>query len=203
MMRTHTRLYLPSFLLTLSLSLLLVACEKAEPLALEAESPSKAQVLTEESQSKVAKDLKAKSAPKNAPQVVPIRPPSDVSQQLIITDPEKGSPEALVQAFLMGAMDPDESAGWERVKGLLHSKMVTTPMALQSYRKMNFPASRRKVKLFTPDDSKPHFLVTRTIVRAEDRVTIFVHNEKSMPTPCTLRRDAKADNAWRIYKCSL
>ena len=100
-------------------------------------------------------------------------------------------------------MDPDEAAGWERTKGLLHSTKTTTSTALHSYLTMNYPASRRKVKLFTPDDTKPHFLVTRTIVRAEDRVTIFVHNEKSMPTPCTLRRDAKAGNAWRVYDCSL
>ena len=195
--------------LALSLGALLLlpsvlsACAPSEPSAAQAgESSAVNQAPTDGAEVPAASAKGAVTQPKSS-ELIKVRQPSDRQQQLVITDPQPGSPEAVIQQLLMGAMDPDVNAGWERTKGLLHSAKVPTLRGLQSYREMNYPASRRKVALFTPDDAKPHFLVTRTIVKAEDHVTIFVHNEKSMPTPCSLRRDAKADNAWRVYDCSL
>ena len=120
----------------------------------------------------------------------------------LIKAPPAGSPEAVIQQLLMAAMNPDEAAGWKTTSGLLHSSM-SAQKAQKSYREMNYPASRRKVALFTPDDSKAHFRVTRKTSPSDDKVKLFIHNEKSMPTPCTLKRDPAAEGAWRVYVCSL
>ena len=141
----------------------------------------------------------------------PATPPSlaDAQQEeeetpkgVLVSQPAEGSPEAVLQTVIAATMNPDEAAGWEALRGVLHSS-ISAPHALQSYREMNFPASRRKVALFTPDDTKPHFRVVRTTTPSEDKIKVFVHNEKSMPTPCTLRRDPEAEGAWRVYVCPL
>ena len=126
----------------------------------------------------------------------------DVEEATLITAPAEGSPEAVIRLLIEAAMNPDEAAGWETTKALLHSSMQTA-RALKSYREMNFPASRRKVALFTPDDTKPDFRIARTTHPAPDKIKIFVHNEKSMPTPCILRKDPEAGGAWRVHVCSL
>jgi len=126
----------------------------------------------------------------------------DVEDAELVTDPAKDSPEAVIRAVLAAAMNPDVGAGWAATRALLHSSMQTE-RALKSYGEMNYPASRRKVALFTPDDAKPHFRIARTTKPADDRIKLFIHNEKSMPTPCTLRRDTEADGAWRVFACSL
>jgi hypothetical protein len=70
---------------------------------------------------------------------------------------------------------------------------------------MNFAASRRKVHLFLLEDSpKPVFKVERIVDDAPDTIRFFVHNPKSMPTPCTARLDQSlTPPAWRVGICSL
>ena len=121
---------------------------------------------------------------------------------VLVQAPKAGSPEAVVQGLIAAAMYPSEEAGWEAVQPLLHSS-ISAPAALKKYRQMNYATSRRKVALFTPDDTKPHFRVVQQSKLSEDEIKLFVHNEQSMPTPCTLKRDAQAEGAWRVYVCSL
>ena len=126
----------------------------------------------------------------------------DELEGTLVKAPEEGSPEALLQGVVAAAMYPDENAGWEALKALLHSELKS-PKKLESYREMNYAASRRKVKLFTPDDTKPYFRVVSRSASSDDEIKLFVHNEQSLPTPCTLKRDSEAANAWRVYACSL
>jgi hypothetical protein len=132
----------------------------------------------------------------------PARASDDAEEAQLVTAPAEGSPEAVIRGLLTASMNPDVTAGWEATQALLHSSMHTQ-RALKSYREMNYPASRRKVALFTPDDTKPHFRVARTAKPADDRIKLFIHNERSMPTPCTLRKDPEANGAWRVHVCSL
>ncbi len=126
----------------------------------------------------------------------------DAPEGTLVQSPNPGSPEAILQGVIAAAMYPDEAAGWKALRALLHSS-IKSPRALTSYREMNYAASRRKVKLFTPDDTKPYFRVVSRSELSKDKLKLFVHNEKSMPTPCTLKRDPEAENAWRVYVCSL
>ena len=126
----------------------------------------------------------------------------NLEEGVLVSAPIEGSPEAVIQGLIAAAMYPDEEAGWKVVRELLHSS-ISAPHALKGYREMNYAASRRKVALFTPDDTKPHFRVVKRTTPSDDKVKLFIHNEKSMPTPCTLKRDADAQGAWRIYVCSL
>ena len=120
----------------------------------------------------------------------------------LITAPAAGSPEAVIQGLIAAAMYPDEAAGWKVVRALLHSS-ISNPRAIEGYRQMNYAASRRKVALFTPDDTKPHFRIVKRDQLTAEKLKLFIHNEKSMPTPCTLTKDAEADGAWKVYVCSL
>ena len=62
---------------------------------------------------------------------------------------------------------------------------------------------RRKVKLYLKDDTKPEFTITR-VDKIDDRtVKVFVHNERSLPTPCILQKDDAQKGEYRITNCSL
>ena len=85
---------------------------------------------------------------------------------------------------------------------VLHSGNKTVK-ALRDWRGMKFPASRRKAHLFVSDEALVHFRIMRVDTPQEDAIRLFVFNAKSLPTPCELRRDPEADNAWRVWVCSL
>ena len=60
----------------------------------------------------------------------------------LVTNPDSGSPEKLVQDVLRAAKAPEE-AGWESFAVLLHSEETTSPVALQTWREMKWPAIRK------------------------------------------------------------
>jgi len=116
--------------------------------------------------------------------------------------PAEDSPEAVIMKAIQAAMNPDEAKGWEDFSKLLHSSQQL-PNSLTSWRAFNFKAFRRKVHLYLADDTKPDYVIDRVDRPTPDRIKIFVHNERSMPTPCQLRKDPEARGAWRIEICSL
>jgi len=115
-------------------------------------------------------------------------------------DPE--SPEGVIQRAILAAMNPDEEKGWQQFESLLHSSQLI-PNALTSRRQLNFPAMRRKVSLFLVEEGKPYYKWAYAEEPDEGVIKVFVHNPKSMPTPCYLAMDPEADNKWRIKSCSL
>ena len=155
----------------------------------------------------------AGAAPAGVPAIAPVKPPSAVAPPApaapveddrgrLVTIAAKGSPEWVVQQVLISAMTADADAGWKIIEPLMHS-MHRTPNGMASYRSLNYPASRRKVHLFLEDDTKPHYRVARVETKEADVMKIFVFNERSMPTPCAVKKDTEAGGAWRIYRCSL
>ncbi|MFO0745237.1 MAG: hypothetical protein U1F43_06095 [Myxococcota bacterium] len=119
----------------------------------------------------------------------------------IVKDPNPESPEGLITRALQAAMEPDEAKGWTMFEALLHDDQKYG-QALEYRRQMNFPAMRRKVKLFLIEDpNKPIYQVDRTLVENPTTIRIFVHNKESMPTPCQLRLDDTGH--WKIGICSL
>lgn len=121
-----------------------------------------------------------------------------------IDNPDDGTPEALVRDVIAAALMADETKGWEAFRKLLHSDQLRSGVSEKSWRTMNFPALRRKVRLYLEDDSTPIYELAYAEEVAPTSVKLFVANEKSeVPTPCTLKPDAEQGGAWRISICSL
>ena len=121
-----------------------------------------------------------------------------------IDNPDAGTPEALVRDVLAAAIESDESKGWEAYRKLLHSEQLLSGSSEKAWRTMNYPALRRKARLYLEDDGVPIYELAYTEEVAPSSVKIFVSNEKSeIPTPCTLKPDANHGGAWRITLCSL
>ncbi len=127
-----------------------------------------------------------------------------VTPGTVVKNPAVDSPEWLIEQVLVAAMEPDEAKGWAIFESLLHTD-EKLPNALISRRQHNYPASRRKVKLFLYEDpTKPIYKVDRVVEEGPKSVRIYVHNnsENSIPTPCEVRMDDTLKK-WRIGICSL
>lgn len=121
-----------------------------------------------------------------------------------ITTAAPGTPEWPIQQVIMGAMNPNEEAGWEQFRSAFHHDETESRGAETMLRSLNYPKTRRLYPLYLRDDSVPTFEVCYTEMVAGDVLVVFVKNEKAeIPTPCRLKRDDKADGAWRAYLCSL
>lgn len=125
------------------------------------------------------------------------------SRNTIVRDPEPDTPAGVIMLALTAAMNPDANKGWGQFQALLHTSELL-PNALISRRELNWPAMRRKVHLFLIEDpTKPIYQWSYAEETADGQLKIFVHNPKSMPTPCYVAQDPEQDNKWRIRTCSL
>jgi hypothetical protein len=116
----------------------------------------------------------------------------------LITNPEPGTPEKVLQDVLKAAREPDEERGWEQFTNLLHGE-ETTPASLQAWREMKYPAIRKKVDALLKDRAAATFKVMDR--REEGRsIQLYLDNSQSdVPTPCRLRQDPARSNAWRVF----
>lgn len=216
-------------ILPLLVTFALVACDKkAEPAPQPAATETKAPEAKPEPKPETkapAEPAKAPAEPAKAPvadagtapsgdtggdpapiPAIPDPPVTAVSMTpgMIVRETKPDSPEWLIQQVLVASMEPDEAKGWELFASLLHEDQKIEN-ALISRRQLNYPASRRKVKLFLFEDpTKPYYKVDRVLEESPKLVRIFVHNnsEGGMPTPCELRFDDNLKK-WRIGICSL
>ncbi len=116
-----------------------------------------------------------------------------------VSNPEPGTPEKVIQDVLKAAAMADEADGWEAFSSLLHSEETSSPAAMNEWQTMRFPTIRRKVGYLLEDRSAA---IYKLMDKREDgrNVKVFVKNSQSeMPTPCTLRQDPEAGNAWRVF----
>ncbi|MGM0575452.1 MAG: hypothetical protein ACQEXJ_06950 [Myxococcota bacterium] len=117
---------------------------------------------------------------------------------------DRQAQEAVIAEAIQAALEEDEAKGWRQFEALLHSGQKLAPHSLQNWREFNFSSFRRKVDLYVKDDAEGvAFEVVRVDELPGDRVKLFIRNEKSSPTPCTVKKDPEADGAWRIHNCSL
>jgi hypothetical protein len=117
-----------------------------------------------------------------------------------VDNPAEGTREWLVYKAIEAAMIKEEAASYAAIRPLLHTDVVAMSSSENSFRTMNYPAFRRKVTTFTPDPSKPTYLLDYDQEDADDfEYRLFVVNKTSdMPSPFRLRRDPNANNEWRI-----
>ncbi len=117
----------------------------------------------------------------------------------VVTNPEPGTPEAVVQEVLRAALNPDEEAGWEHFVKFLHSEELDSPVAMNHWRNLKFPALCKKAIHLVQDPASVTFVI---MDRREEppSLILMVKNAKSeLPTPCKLRQDPSAGNAWKVF----
>jgi hypothetical protein len=117
-----------------------------------------------------------------------------------IDNPEPGTREWLVLKALEAAKQPDTNEGWKILRPLLHTQVVEMVSSETSFRNNNFEALHRKVRLFLPEDGSLSYKLDEDREDQEDlHWRMFVVTRGSdMPSPVTVRRDAKFGNEWRI-----
>lgn len=116
-----------------------------------------------------------------------------------VTNPAPGTPEAVLQEVLRAASNPDEEAGWERFSTLLHSAEIESPQAMTKWRTMNFPAIRRKVEYLLEDKAAATFVIMDRREEPPSLILSVKNSQSDLPTPCKLRQDPSAGNAWRVF----
>jgi len=117
-----------------------------------------------------------------------------------IDNPTEGSPEWLIYKTIEAAQVPDMEEGWKQLRPLLHSSLTHLRTSEDNFLNLNFAAFRRKVRLFTPDDSTPVYKLDYTEEDQPDREhRVFIVNEGSeVPSPFRIARDPAADDEWRV-----
>jgi len=117
-----------------------------------------------------------------------------------IDNPADGTPEWLVYKAIQSAQQADVEAGWKMIRPYMHSSVIELRTSEESFLNLNYPAFRRKVNFFTPEDGKPVYKLdyTEDVVDGKE-LKLFVVNEGSdMPAPFRIARDGAANNEWRI-----
>lgn len=125
-----------------------------------------------------------------------------------IDAPKSGTPEALVYDAMKAAYVAKESGnvreGWDRMRPLMHSRVLEMRTSEESFINNNFAAFSRKVDLLTIEDGKPAYKLDYVELDEELngmdwRMRLFVLNSHSdKPSPFRVERDAEANDAWRI-----
>lgn len=114
-----------------------------------------------------------------------------------------GTPEATIQQALKAALEPDAKKGWIAFRGLLHSDQQNVG-SLKSWESMKYSEMRQKVRYYVTNVASTGFTVKQWNEEDAGAVSVFIENLRSdMPTPCTLMKDPKQADAWRITRCSL
>ena len=120
-----------------------------------------------------------------------------------ISDPERGSAEAVLQDMLRAGLEKSQEKGWTRYKKLLHSDLKHAG-SLKHLRENNYPSFRRKAKYYVTDEATVSFEIVRIDERSDDKRTFYLYSTKTPdPTPCTLQKDPKSRDQWKIKRCSL
>jgi len=117
-----------------------------------------------------------------------------------IDNPKDGTPEFLIYKTIEAGQNPDMEQGWKMLRPYLHSSVTAMRTSEDNFLNMNFAAFRRKIRLFTPDDTKPVYKLERTEEDQPDKEhRLFIVNEGSdMPSPFRIARDPAANNEWRV-----
>ena len=117
----------------------------------------------------------------------------------LVTQPDPGTPEHVVQEVLKAASNPDRETGWGAFEALLHSEEAGSQRALQEWRDTKFDTIRRKASTLVQDQTS--FAYRMMDLRKEgETVQVFVKNSASdMPSPCRLKPDPAVRGAWRVF----
>ena len=122
-----------------------------------------------------------------------------------VSDPDADTPEGLVHAVMKAAMLDDEEKGFGKMKKLFHHKITSSKGDMKNWKQLYWPKNtRKKVRkgLFFEDDDEVVWQFA--YMEGEGTATVplkyYVYNEGNpdLPTPCTMARDSKANDEWRV-----
>ncbi len=118
----------------------------------------------------------------------------------IVTEPEKESPEWVVQQVIKASMIEDFDKAFTEYSKWLHSSELDSSAGMTTWETMRFPALRRKHKCYLQTDDGPDaFKVKEVRELREDYIWIGVQCKTTdMPTPCHLFKDDKQGGKWRV-----
>ena len=122
-----------------------------------------------------------------------------------ISEPDPGSPEAVVQIVLRAGLELDESKAWKTFLDQLHSQERTAAGSVVTCKRTYWPAFRRKVRFFSPDPTVPTYELIY-VEESPDKISIkmFVRSSASdTPTPIMVKQDAMEGNVWKLAHCSI
>lgn len=116
--------------------------------------------------------------------------------------------EVVLAGLFMSALDEDTEEGFEAFIGLQHSDRIDAPRSIPSLKEFTWKSLRKKVSkyLANPEDPTSYEIERRVPARLEDEnrdVKFFLHSPGRSPVPIAFKRDARADNAWRVTDSSL
>ena len=115
-----------------------------------------------------------------------------------VEEPEEDTPEWVVQQVLRAAAIDDFEESWNEYRVYLHSKEQSS-QAQKDWKRMRFPALRRKYECFLKEEGAFAYTIKRTDEVSEEEIHLYVKCKTSdMPTPCKMQRDPKDDDEWRI-----
>jgi len=166
------------------------------PAAVEVREPAKAQKTSESTPTEKPESL-LDEAQRKALRIKEL----DINQFL---PPADAPPRDILSAIFRFAFE-DAEVGNPLMIGLMHSEIVSAPRSAEHLRSFNFPKLRRGLDKYL-DGTDPDSCI---IVRADEdearqSVKVFVHRMGGgMPAPVRMKRDPKADDAWRIIQLSL
>ena len=136
-----------------------------------------------------------------------------------VVSPEAGTPEALVGALLKTGIADDEQKAWSEFEALLHSELRRQSDQMDQCQRDHWPVFRLKAPSLIEDKGTMAYTIQddREFEEARSDGTkvsesegpriyrkVFLDNRGSrLTTPITLKRDQKADGAWRISSCRL
>ena len=122
-----------------------------------------------------------------------------------VTDPEEGTPEEVIQKVMEAAMLDDEEKGFRKLKKLFHHKVTSSKGDMKNWKQLYWPKNtRKKVRkgLFFENDDEVvwKFAYMEGEGTNTQPLKFYVYNEGNpdLPTPCTLARDPKAGDEWRV-----
>ena len=118
--------------------------------------------------------------------------------------PLDADPRRVLEVLFRFAFE-EVAVGDRLLMALIHSEILSAARSAEHLRAFNFPKLRRGLDGYL-DQNDPHSFV---IVRSKgeesgENLTVFVHRKSgAMPAPVRLKRDPKAENAWRVMQISL
>jgi len=122
-----------------------------------------------------------------------------------VSEPDAGTPEAVVHKVMEAAMLDDYDKSWKKLKRLFHHKIKSSAGDLRNWESLYWKkGSRKKIRkgLYFDDDDEVvwQFAYMEGEGTKTQPLQLFVYNEGNpdYPTPCTLARDSKANDEWRI-----
>ena len=125
-----------------------------------------------------------------------------------VTQPSKGSPEALIASALIAAQDTDEKKGFDAYKKLVHPDRRSSAIALVQLRRYSWKRFREQAADYILGGTKSGFVVVRQEpARAAKRgssARLFVdpinNVKRTYPVPIRFK---KHDGDWYILSNSL